>query len=51
MGKSRMGRREVTISVELGVKDEHSGSAVFDDKFKLRPSQSPVKGNKNGADL
>ncbi len=37
--------------LELGFKEEHSGATVLDDKFKFRPGQSPVEGNKNGADF
>jgi hypothetical protein len=37
--------------LKLRVKDEHPGTTILDDKFQFRPSQSPVKGNKNGTNF
>src|SRR4030042_6648953 len=35
--------------LELSFKDEHPGTAVFDDKFQLWPCQPPVEGYENGS--
>jgi hypothetical protein len=36
---------------KLGVKDDHPGATIVDDKFEFRAGQSPVQRNENGTDF